>query len=132
MEQGRLGDYKGKSLDEIQVDVNETIDMEGPLAEDIEDVSMLGEDGSDDEVSMCHPRKNVPPHHKVKTRECLPPMSVCQEKRGQKMRSACHPCKNVPPHHKSKTEVCLQKREENKRPSKEAGPQTSVLQWTHI
>ncbi|XP_052456334.1 uncharacterized protein LOC128016052 isoform X6 [Carassius gibelio] len=52
MEQGRLGDYKGKSLDEIQVDVNETIDMEGPLAEDIEDVSMLGEDGSDDEVSM--------------------------------------------------------------------------------
>ncbi|CAM4652766.1 unnamed protein product [Leuciscus chuanchicus] len=52
MEQGRLGDYKGKSLDEIQVDVNETIDMEGPLAEDIEDVSMLGDDGSDDEVSM--------------------------------------------------------------------------------
>lgn len=38
-------------------------------------------------------------------------MSVCQEKRGQKMRSACHPCKNVPPHHKSKTGVCLQKRE---------------------
>ncbi|XP_045897896.1 uncharacterized protein LOC123965420 [Micropterus dolomieu] len=52
MEQGRLGDYKGKSLDEIKVDVNETIDMEGPLAEDIEDVSMLRDDGSDDEVSM--------------------------------------------------------------------------------
>ncbi|XP_039537928.1 uncharacterized protein LOC120486138 isoform X3 [Pimephales promelas] len=50
MEQGRLGDYKGKSLDEIQVDVNETIDMEGPLAEDIEDVGMLRDDGSDDEL----------------------------------------------------------------------------------
>ncbi|KAG7466582.1 PHD finger 11 isoform X2 [Solea senegalensis] len=44
MEQGRLGEYKGKSLDEIQVDVNETIGIEGPLEEDIE-----GEQGSEDE-----------------------------------------------------------------------------------
>ncbi|KAG7459161.1 hypothetical protein JOB18_031843 [Solea senegalensis] len=44
MEQGRLGEYKGKSLDEIQVDVNETIGIEGPSEEDIE-----GEQGSEDE-----------------------------------------------------------------------------------
>ncbi|XP_038147926.1 uncharacterized protein LOC119787925 isoform X2 [Cyprinodon tularosa] len=52
MERGRLGDYKGKSLDEIQVDVNETVQMEEPSEEDIEDVSMPGEEGSQDEVSM--------------------------------------------------------------------------------
>ncbi|KAL7387790.1 hypothetical protein ABVT39_001078 [Epinephelus coioides] len=81
--------------------------------------------------SACHPGTDVPPRYKFKTRKCLQ-MSVCQEKRGQKMKPACHPCKNVPPHHKSKTGVSLQKREENKVLSKEAGPQTSVLQWTDI
>ncbi|KAM3859541.1 uncharacterized protein ACN63O_016073 [Diretmus argenteus] len=50
-----------------------------------------------------------------------PQMSVCQEKRGQKMKSACHPCKNVPPHHKSKTGVSLQKREGSKGVKGDAG-----------
>uniref|UniRef100_A0A3P9M1A8 SET domain-containing protein n=1 Tax=Oryzias latipes TaxID=8090 RepID=A0A3P9M1A8_ORYLA len=36
MEQGRLGDYKGKSLDEINVDVNETVDADGYAQEDME------------------------------------------------------------------------------------------------
>ncbi|XP_034565550.1 uncharacterized protein LOC117831136 isoform X1 [Notolabrus celidotus] len=52
MEQGRMGEYKGKSLDEIQVDVNETIGMEEPSEEDIEDVSLPGEQRSEDEESM--------------------------------------------------------------------------------
>ncbi|XP_028249004.1 uncharacterized protein phf11 isoform X2 [Parambassis ranga] len=38
MEQGRLGEYKGKSLDEIHLDVNETAYMERCSQEDAEDM----------------------------------------------------------------------------------------------
>ncbi|XP_047221298.1 uncharacterized protein LOC124876976 isoform X2 [Girardinichthys multiradiatus] len=36
MEQGRLGEYKGKSLDEIHLDVNETLDMDGSSQEKVD------------------------------------------------------------------------------------------------
>nr|XP_043909192.1 uncharacterized protein LOC122786777 isoform X2 [Solea senegalensis] len=113
MEQGRLGEYKGKSLDEIQVDVNETIGIEGPLEEDIE-----GEQGSEDEsmssLNICTSTSQVQNQRVSPTGHISRKMSVCQDNRGQKMRSAHHPCKNVPPHHKSKTRVCLQEREVSK------------------
>ncbi|XP_030018187.1 uncharacterized protein LOC115438607 isoform X4 [Sphaeramia orbicularis] len=51
MEQGHLGEYKGKSLDEIQVGVNETIGMEELSEEEAEDVSMSRKQGSEDVVS---------------------------------------------------------------------------------
>ncbi|XP_067350286.1 uncharacterized protein [Channa argus] len=46
MEQGRLGEYKGKSLDEIHLDVNETVDMEECSQEDIEDYGIPEEQGT--------------------------------------------------------------------------------------
>ncbi|CAJ1081564.1 uncharacterized protein LOC121640143 isoform X3 [Xyrichtys novacula] len=38
LEQGQLGKYKGKSLDEINIDVNETVDVEAGSQEDTERV----------------------------------------------------------------------------------------------
>ncbi|XP_076593889.1 uncharacterized protein LOC143324953 [Chaetodon auriga] len=50
LEQGKLGKYKGKSLDEIHIDPNETVEIEACSQEDIEDASMAEGQGSDNET----------------------------------------------------------------------------------
>uniref|UniRef100_A0AAV2KT12 SET domain-containing protein n=1 Tax=Knipowitschia caucasica TaxID=637954 RepID=A0AAV2KT12_KNICA len=47
MEQGRLGDFQGKSLDEINISVNETICMKEVPEEDMDVASMPEEQGSE-------------------------------------------------------------------------------------
>ncbi|XP_028286149.1 uncharacterized protein LOC114451599 [Parambassis ranga] len=54
MEQGRLGEYKGKSLDEIHLDVNKTADMERCSQEDAEDM-----DASEDHELEAERRDNM-------------------------------------------------------------------------
>ncbi|XP_034538605.1 uncharacterized protein LOC117812108 isoform X3 [Notolabrus celidotus] len=51
LEQGRLGKYKGKSLDEIHIDPNETVEIEACSQEDMEDASMAEAQGSENETS---------------------------------------------------------------------------------
>ncbi|XP_041666279.1 uncharacterized protein LOC121524831 [Cheilinus undulatus] len=50
LEQGKLGKYKGKSLDEIHIDPNETVEIEACSQEDMEDASMAEGQGSEDET----------------------------------------------------------------------------------
>ncbi|KAJ4935949.1 hypothetical protein JOQ06_017474, partial [Pogonophryne albipinna] len=52
LEQGRIGEYKGMNLDEIHIDVNETVDMDGCYQEDMEDASMQEAEESEGEASM--------------------------------------------------------------------------------
>ncbi|XP_034077685.1 uncharacterized protein LOC117549722 isoform X1 [Gymnodraco acuticeps] len=52
LEQGRIGEYKGMNLDEIHIDVNETVDMDGCSQEDMEDASMQEAEESEGEASM--------------------------------------------------------------------------------
>ncbi|CAK6976189.1 uncharacterized protein LOC117812108 isoform X2, partial [Scomber scombrus] len=58
LEQGKLGKYKGKSLDEIHIDPNEAVEIEACSQEDIEDASMADQ-GSEDETITTPPCKNA-------------------------------------------------------------------------
>ncbi|XP_070401964.1 uncharacterized protein [Nothobranchius furzeri] len=85
LEQGRLGEYKGKSLDEIHLDVNETVDMDGisqeeeeQTPEDVEGTSLSvtpsGPESESTKKALLMPEDNQPT-------SCVPTSSgQCKEK----------------------------------------------------
>ncbi|KAM9851343.1 uncharacterized protein ACBR49_006634 [Aulostomus maculatus] len=57
LEEGRLGAYKGKSLDEIHIDVYEPVVTEGSSLKDAEDASVSEAQVSEDEASVVAPQE---------------------------------------------------------------------------
>ncbi|XP_059215616.1 uncharacterized protein LOC131993639 [Centropristis striata] len=118
LEQGKLGKYKGKSLDEIHIDPNEAVEIEDCSQEDIEDASMAEDQGSEDET--------------ITTPSQESPLAKNQRRKFAKKRDA-----SIPEAQESEDEdstASLQERtstENQRRFSKKRGKQTVVKRtWT--
>ncbi|XP_070704434.1 uncharacterized protein [Pempheris klunzingeri] len=83
LEQGRQGEYKGKSLDEIHIDPNETVDMEGCSQEDMEDASLPEAKGPGDDSSV------------PSLQECTSTVDVLYQRKSAKKREAKGPGDDV-------------------------------------